>query len=43
VKPGLWRWELTKQHAPNHLWDCAVIDVVAACIFKVLIAMEEVK
>jgi len=25
------------------LWDCAVIDVVAACIFKVLIAMEEVK
>jgi hypothetical protein len=43
VKPGLWRWELVKQHAPNHLWDCEVIGVVAACIFKVLVAMEEVK
>ena len=43
VKPGLWRWELTKQHAPNHLWDCEVIGVVAACIFKVLVAMEGVK
>jgi hypothetical protein len=43
VKPGLWRWELVKQHAPNHLWDVEVIGVVAACIFKVLVAMEEVK
>lgn len=43
VKPGIWRWELLKQHAPNHLWDCEVIGVVAACIFKVLVAMEEVR
>jgi hypothetical protein len=43
VKPGLWRWELVKQHAPNHLFDVEVIGVVAACIFKVLVAMEEVK
>ena len=43
VKPGLWRWELVKQHAPNHLWDCEVEQVVAACIFKVLVSMVEVK
>jgi len=43
VKPGVWRWELVKQHAPNHLWDGEVIQVIGACIFKVLMAMEEVK
>jgi hypothetical protein len=29
--------------APNHLWDTEVIGIVAACIFKVLVAMQEVK
>jgi hypothetical protein len=43
VKPGFWRWEPVKQHASQHLWDCEVMQVLAACICKVLVAMEEVK
>jgi hypothetical protein len=45
VSPGIWRWEPLKSgsSANNHLWDCEVLQVVAACIFKVLVSMEEVK
>jgi hypothetical protein len=43
VKPGFWRWEPVKTKSAQHLWDCEVIGVVAACIFKVLVAMDEVK
>jgi hypothetical protein len=43
VKPGFWRWEPVRHAAPNHLWDTEVIGIVAACIFKVLVAMQEVK
>jgi len=41
--PGVWRWEPIKQGRPNHLWDCADMAVVAACVFKVLASVEEVK
>jgi hypothetical protein len=41
--PGVWRWEPVKQGRPNHLWDCADMAVVAACVFKVLASVEEVK
>lgn len=43
VSPGRWRWQLTKQHAPNHLWDCEVLQVVAACIVGALNSMQEIK
>ena len=36
-KPGKWEWQpVKKSHSNNHLWDCEVLQVVAACIFKVL-------
>lgn len=42
-RPGVWRWKPLKQHTPNHEWDCEVIGVVAACIYKILVDMVEVK
>jgi hypothetical protein len=43
--PGVWRWvpNKTGSSANNHLWDCEVLQVVAASIYKVLISMEEIK
>jgi hypothetical protein len=29
--------------ANNHLWDCEVLQVVAASIFKVLVSLEEIR
>lgn len=43
VSPGVWRWVPVKENAPNHLWDCEVMQVVAASIARILISMEEVK
>ena len=45
VTPGTWRWTPLKSgsSANNHMWDCEVMQVVAACIFKVLVSMEEVR
>lgn len=45
ISPGKWRWVSTKSgsSANNHLWDCETMQVVAACIYKVLSALEEVK
>lgn len=43
VKPGKWRWEpVKKSHSNNHLWDCEVMGITAACIFGVLDATQEV-
>ena len=40
--PGKWIWEpIKKTHSNNHLWDCEVMQVVAACMFKVLAATVE--
>jgi hypothetical protein len=45
ISPGVWRWVPLKSgsSANNHLWDCSVLQVVAACIYKVLVNMEEIK
>jgi hypothetical protein len=40
---NVWRWVPVKSGAQNHLWDCSVMQVVAACLFKVLAAAEEVR
>lgn len=40
--PGKWIWEpIKKTHSNNHLWDCEVMQVVGACMFKVLAATVE--
>jgi hypothetical protein len=40
--PGKWVWEpIKKSHSNNHMWDCEVMQVVAACLFKVLVATED--
>jgi hypothetical protein len=40
--PGKWEWQpIKKTHSNNHLWDCEVMQVVAACLFKVLVATVE--
>jgi hypothetical protein len=36
VSPGKWRWVPVTAKANNHLWDCEVMGIVAACIYKVL-------
>lgn len=36
VSPGKWRWVPVTTKANNHLWDCEVMQIVGACIFKVL-------
>ena len=43
--PGKWRWVPLKTggQANNHLWDCSVMQVVAASIFKVLVSLEEIR
>jgi hypothetical protein len=43
VSPGHWRWVPVKEGKANHLWDCEDMQVVAACIYKVLVSMDEVK
>ena len=43
ISPGVWRWVPVKTGRPNHLWDCEDMQVVAACICKVLVSMDEVK
>lgn len=35
VSPGKWRYEVVKKHRGNHLWDCEVMQIVAASIYKV--------
>ena len=32
-----WRWVPIKEHYPNHLWDCEVMQIVAACVSGCLI------
>ena len=35
--PGKWGWEpIKKSHSNNHMWDAEVMQVVAACLFKVM-------
>lgn len=35
--PGRWGWEpIKKSHSNNHCWDAEVMQVVAACLFKVM-------
>ncbi len=36
VKPGVWRYELIKQHYDNHLWDTEVQGIVGASICQIL-------
>jgi len=36
VSAGKWRWVPVTSKANNHLWDCEVMGIVAACIYKVL-------
>ena len=45
ISPGVWRWVSKKKAsaANNHLWDCEVMQVVAACLYKVLVAQEAVE
>ena len=41
VSPGNWRWVPVRNKAPNHLWDCETMQVVAACIHSVLQGMTD--
>lgn len=41
VAPGKWRWVPVTARANNHLWDCEVMQVVAASICKVLRGMVD--
>lgn len=45
VSPGVWKWEPLKKamQANNHIWDCEVLQIVAASIFKVLVSLEEIR
>jgi hypothetical protein len=43
TSPGVWRWVPVKQGAPNHLFDCEVMQVVAASILRVIVSAEEIK
>jgi hypothetical protein len=43
VSPGVWRWVPIKQGFPNHLWDCEVMQVVAASIYGILQSMQEIE
>jgi hypothetical protein len=35
------QWKPIKEHFPNHLWDCEVMQIVAACVFKCLGGLVE--
>ena len=35
VSPGRWRYKVSKEWVGNHLWDCEVMAIIAASIFKV--------
>jgi hypothetical protein len=41
VGKGKWEWQPIKDHFPNHLWDCEVMQVVAACATKCLAGIHE--
>lgn len=43
VSPGFWRWKPVKEHAPQHMWDAEVMQVIAACILRVLISADQVE
>lgn len=43
ISPGVWRWVPIKQGYPNHLWDCEVMQVVAASVYGILKSMQEVE
>lgn len=36
VSPGVWRWVTVTKKGNNHLWDCEVMQVVGASLYKIL-------
>lgn len=40
VGKGKWRWETSKSHQRNDLWDCECMGLVMACVKGVVVADE---
>jgi len=43
VSPGKWRYVKVKSHVDNHLWDCEVMQIVFASVFKIFNHSEKVE
>lgn len=42
IKPNVHRWEVIKSNRGNHLFDCEVMQILAACLFRIINAKTKV-